>query len=81
MIKMILKRLLAVPVMLLGVLLMVGGSYVNVFVKLPMALEHASGGSANAGIIFGTLLGTGTLIAISVGIIAFGYFLWKNDKE
>lgn len=79
MIKMLLKRLLAVPIMLLGVLLMVGGSYANVFVKLPMALEHASGGSASAGIIFGTLLGTVTLIAIGIGIIAFGYFLWEND--
>lgn len=73
------KRLFAVPVTLLGVVFMVACIYINVFVKLPMALSRAADFSASAGIVVGTILGTGTLIAICVAIIAGGCWLWNKD--
>lgn len=79
MIKIVFKRILAVPLMVLGVVFMIFGVYGNFFLKLPIALERASDGFASAGIILGTLIGTGILIAICVGIIALGYSLWHKE--
>lgn len=76
--KTFLKRLLAVPVIVFGVVMMLLGTYMNFFVKLPMALGQESEFSAYAGILVGTIIGTGILIAICIAIIAGGCKLWDK---
>lgn len=77
--KTFLKRLLAVPVIGAGLVLLVGGFYGNVIIKLPMALERSSDFASGAGVVLGTIIGTGILMAISIAIICAGCGLWKKD--
>ena len=75
--KTLFKRLLAILIILSGGFLLVFGTIMNLFVKLPNTLE-ASHGSGVAGILLGTLLGTAVFIAISCMIISAGTNLWRD---
>lgn len=76
--KTFIKRFFAVPLMFVGAALMLIGIYMNVFVQLPTALGNASEFASGAGVIVGTILGTGVWAAICVAIIALACALWRN---